>query len=375
MKKIQYIIASITAVIVAILVAGCQPLPHRPALTIALTGTSAEPKAMLGPLEPLATDHAAAALLPGDGKVTVVAPGTTTTVDLTPMRGREVESVQAKAEKLIHESIANLEEALGQAHATGPGLDVIGALDSALAQTSPGGRVVLITSGLSTIAPLDLNAAGDWISKPDAFVEAVNRSDLPEATGKHIVFAGLGYPNPASRQEQAAPAARTALTKIMLGLCAKMNAASCDAISGPISQDPSTASNAVDIVTLNQITTRCVGQASIDTSIAFDPFSSILLSNVDSVLVPIAEGMKRCAAGATINAIGHSALLPGTPADTVLEEARAQAVLNRLVALGAPASTIGTAAAGGQIVDNLPNGVFHEALASRNRTVVLTVGN
>lgn len=375
MKEIQKLLAPVTAVILAMLVAGCQPLPPTPALTIALTGTSAEPKAMLGPLETLATEHAAAALLPGDGKVTVVAPGTTTTVDLTPMRGREVESVQAKAEKLIHESIANLEEALGQAHATDPGLDVIGALDSGLAQTSSGGRVVLITSGLSTIAPLDLNSAGDWISKPDAFVEAVNRSDLPDATGKHIVFGGLGYPNPASRQEQAGPAARTALTKIMLGLCAKMNAASCDTISGPISQDPSNASNTVDIVRLNQITTHCVGQASIDTSIAFDPFSWILLPSVDSVLAPIAEGMKRCPAGATINAIGHSALLPGTPADTVLEKVRAQAVLNRLIALGAPTTTIGTATAGGQIVDNLPNEVFSEALASRNRTVQLTIGN
>lgn len=358
----------------SVALSGCQSLPRAQALTIALTATSTDPAPDLDPLISMVGEHAAASLLPGDGKVTVVTPENSEVVDLTPMRGKDVESVPTKANELIDSNLDTLRTVLGKAATVKDGLDVIATLDRALEQTPDGGHVIFESSGYSTVAPVDLNKAGDWIGNPDAFVQAVKQDDLPNAAGKHITFAGLGYPNPASAQEQAGPAARTALTKIMLGLCTRMHAASCDTITGPIGQDPAISTNNVPLVNLNQITTHCVGQASIDASIAFQPYSDVLLTAADTVLTPIAESLTRCPNGTVIDAIGHSALLLDQPADTGLEHDRAQAVLNRLLTLGAPTTSIGTATAGGQIVNNLPGGVFSEALAKKNRVVTLNIG-
>lgn len=74
---------------------GCQGVPRAEALTIAATATSIDPAPVLGPIAQIATDHASAALLPGDGKVSVVTAEGSENVDLTPMCGSEVESVPA----------------------------------------------------------------------------------------------------------------------------------------------------------------------------------------------------------------------------------------------------------------------------------------
>lgn len=374
MNKTIPTITAILAMTVAMALSGCQNLPRVQALTIALTATSTDPAPDLDPLTPVLSEHAAASLLPGDGNVTVITPDQSEVVDLTPMRGKDVESVPTKANELIATNLDRLRTVLDKAAATKDGLDVIGTLDRALEQTPDGGHVILESSGYSTVDPLDLNKAGDWIGNPDAFVQAVNPDDLPNATGKHITFAGLGYPNPASAQEPAGPAARTALTKIMLGLCTRMHAASCDTINGPIGQDPATSTNNVPVVDLNQITTHCVGQTSIDTTIAFQPHSAVLLTTADQILAPIAESLTRCPTSTVISATGHSALVPDTVPDPDLEHNRAQAVLNRLLTLGAPPNSIGTATAGGQLINNLPGGVYSEALAARNRVVTLNIG-
>lgn len=374
-KMITAIVTAVLAMIGAGVLTGCQSVSRPPALTIAVTATSIDPVPALGPIAQMATDNAAAALLPEDGRVTVVTPDQIQTVDLTPMRGKDVESVQTKANKAIATNLDSLTALLGKTGTAKDGLDVIGVLDRALEQTPAGGHVILESSGFSTVPPVDLNQGGDWMAKPEAFVTAVNPADLPHAEGKHVTFYGLGYPNPASAQEQAGPAARTALTTIMLGLCAKMHAASCDTLPGSPGQTPAVSTNKVTPVSLDQITTHCVGQASIDANIAFTENSYEILPAADKTLAPIAQALARCPAGSKIDAVGHSALLPGeTPgAHTRFEQDRAQAVLNRLTALGAPAETIGTATPGGQILDNLPGGIYDEALAARNRTVTLTM--
>lgn len=370
----RMLIAASLAVVVALPLSGCQGLPQAQALTIAVTATSSDPAATLGPITEIVSGHAAGALLPGDGKVTVVSPDRVEVFDLTPMRGANVESVPVKAKRLIAENMAGLEESLGTVEATAEGLDVIAVLDRALEATAPGGHVILESSGFSTEAPLNLNQAGDWIGNAEGFVTATKGEDLPNAEGKHISFLGLGYPNPASAQEQAGPAARTALSTIMMGLCHKMGAASCDIIAGPAGSAPAVSTNKVPLVILDQISTHCVGQISLDTSLAFEGNSAVILEAADKLLTPIATSLAKCPAGSIINAIGYSAMLPGEALNggATLEYDRALAVLTRLVELGAPANIIGTATSGGQLVDNLPGGRFNEALATKNRTVILS---
>ena len=354
---------------------GCAQSASPPALTVAITATSTEPEPSTIAIKAALTGHAEAALFPGDGKVTLVTPNKTEVLDLTPMRGDQVEASDAKKTKKITANLVHLQKEMAAAASTTDGLDVLGVLDRALVATAPGGTVILLTSGFSSVAPIDLNAGGDWIAHPKEFAGLVNASDLPDASSKRITFLGLGYPAPASAQDTAGPAARKALTTILIDLCTRMNATSCNTIPGPAGDGVPTATNKVTPVNLNQIQTHCVGEVNIDANIFFTLGSAVLLSQADAVLAPIAATLKTCPTGTTIAATGHSSLEPGQHPgdDTLLEQQRAQAVLTRLQELGAPQETIGQAKPGGQIVDNSPNGVYDGNLAAKNRTVSLSV--
>lgn len=59
-------------------------------------------------------DHAAASLLPGDGRVTVVTLDKSEVVDLTPMREKDVESVPTRAGGLIDAHLDTLRTVFGK---------------------------------------------------------------------------------------------------------------------------------------------------------------------------------------------------------------------------------------------------------------------
>lgn len=378
-KNLKLNRAAVAGIVLLPLIAltACGQISSPPALTIAVTATSAEPAPSAAQITNILTDHADASLFPGDGKVTVVTPDRTIVVDLTPMRGDQVEASDAKRTEKIAENVGEFDGDIAKAAAATDGLDVIGTLDRALEATAAGGTVILMTSGYSNVSPIDLNAGGDWIAHPEDFAGLVSATDLPDASEKSIVFLGLGYPDPASAQETAGPAARNALTTIMIDLCKRMNATSCSTLPGPAGTGKPTATNQVSPVSLNQIQTHCVGEVNLDSNIMFALGSPVLLVGADEVLAPIAATLSACPSGTIVDATGHSSLEPGQHPgdDTELELQRAQAVLTRLHELGAPQETIGQAIAGGQILDNCPNGIYDEILAGKNRAVTLTVTN
>ena len=295
---------------------GCAQIASPPALTVATTATSTEPAPSTTTIKAALIGHAEEALFPGDGKVTLVTPNKTEVLDLTPMRGDQVEASEAKKTKEITANLVHLQKEMAAAASTTDGLDVLGVLDRALVATAPGGTVILMTSGFSSVAPIDLNAGGDWIAHPKEFAGLVNASDLPDASGKRITFLGLGYPAPASAQDTAGPAARKALTTILIDLCTRMNARSCNVIPGPAGDGVPTATNKVTPVNLNQIQTHCVGEVNIDSNIFFTLGSAVLLSQADAVLAPIAATLKTCPTGTSIAATGHSSLEPGQRPDS-----------------------------------------------------------
>lgn len=375
MKTIRTVgAATLIALCTATSVSGCS-VDSPPALTLTLTATSNEAAPSTAALIEILTEHAATALISEDGMVTVVTPDTITAVDLTPMRGDAVEAGMGRKDEKIHDNLEHLEQVVSSTGSTAGGLDLLGALDRGLEATPTGGHLFALTSGYSTVDPVDLNAAGHWIAAPEAFVAAVDAKDLPDATGKRVTFLGLGYPAAGSPQATAGPAARAALQTVAVGLCERMNAVSCDVMSGPVSDLPPVSTTPVPIVELNQLRTACVGQIDIDTSIAFAPESAVLQSNIDSELSPIARSLALCPDGTVVHAVGHSAAVPDPSwgGGAGLEERRAQAILDRLRYLGAPVGAIGTASSGGQIIDNMPGGTYREDLAVRNRTVTLTV--
>lgn len=356
---------------------GCSPIAHPPALTVAVTATSAEPAPETASIEHLLIGHADAAYFPKDGTITVVTPTAIDTIDLTPMRGNNVENAETKRAEKITANLADLDDTLRTAASTSDGLDVIGVLDKALTATAHGGTVVLISSGLSTVDPANLTQAGDWARHPDEFVAATDPATLPDAVGRNIIFAGIGSPYPAGGQATPGPGTRKALETILLGLCHKMNAVSCTILTGLAGSEAPASLNVVPVIDFGDIITACVGEITLDANVLFGGDSAYLLPTADAALTPIADGLKQCPTGLTINAAGYTADVdcdndPNDAADLAI--ARAQSVLTRMRTLGAPAATIGTATNGGHLINNCPNGAYDESLAQNNRAVTLTAG-
>ncbi|MFE5410192.1 hypothetical protein [Microbacterium sp. NPDC056569] len=370
------LVAAATAIIaVAALLTGCSSVTRPPALTIAATATSAEFAPQIDAVRDQVIEHAQDALLPGDGIVNVVGPDSIEEIDLTPMRGDDVEYDAVKAAKKLEENLEVLTGAVGDLAATAEGLDSIGLLDRALSLTPANGTVVLITSGLSTVAPLDLTQAGDWISNPGALVDATDLASLPTATGRHLLFVGLGQAYSDSGQPSAGPAARAALTSIYLGICARMDALSCRALPSVAGSSAPLAVNDVPLLEFDPVATACVRTLTVDASFAFGGDSAVLEPAADAILGPIADALAECATTGAIDATGYSADVDcdHDPTDAAgLEFNRAHAVLIRLEQLGAPRGSIGDAAAGGHLIDDCPAGHFVEDLGRSNRVVVLT---
>lgn len=362
----------VVAVFAGLATAGCHAPQSPAALTIAATATSHEPAPSTSRLSGMLGDHARAALYPGDGAVTVLVQGRQpVTVDLTPMRGDQVES--NPTDKLINEAIGKVDPALAAGAGT-DGLDTLKVYDQALQVSPAGSTIAMITSGLSTVAPVDLTQAGDWIDNPDQFVRTIRPADLPDASGRNVIWYGLGYADPAGVQASADPAARQALHTIWAGICKASHAATCTVIDGPAGTQPATATNSVPTVALRTPQTACVGTTDLSADVLFSSDSPALSPKADQVLAPIAHTLASCPAGTRITAYGHTAQVPGHANGRPLSQARAQNVLDRLRALGAPDTVIGQAIGLGDsqpIVDNMPGGVYDDSLAARNRIVQL----
>ncbi|WP_394553789.1 hypothetical protein ACDF64_05055 [Agromyces sp. MMS24-JH15] len=373
------IVAAAGVVLAAGALAGCADVRSPEALTIAVTATSAEPRPSLAAVEDLVADHAAASLLPGDGMVRLVVQGDPEVheVDLTPMRGDDVEADFARIDEKVAENLAVLEDDLAGAAAATDGNDVLGVLDRALEATPEGGRVILMGSGLSTVDPVDLTKAGAWIQDPEAFAATVDAANLPDAAGKHVTFAGLGYAVPAGPQRTAGPASRDALTALWGALCEASGAASCDFVDGQPAASAPAATNVVPIVELDQLETACIGGATIDGNVSFGGDSAELTPAGVAAIAPIAQSLKTCTAGQVVHGVGHAAEVPGSDDGVELSLARCEAVFAELRRAGVPEEVlgdcVGLGSREGQIVDNTPDGVFDEALAKLNRVVELTV--
>lgn len=359
--------------------AGCaKPVPDEAPITIAVTATSHETApALSGPVRDTLTAYATHAQNPGAATVTILVQGKTPTqFDLTPMRGKKVEAIGTKKATKIADRMRALDATLGDLQASSPGLDTLGLYDQALQNTHAGGTVIMQTSGISTTDPVDLTKAGNWMDNPAQFADQIKQANIPDATGRNIIWVGIGYGDPRGEQPTAGPAARAALRTIWSTICQRSHATTCTILDGPAGTTPPGSSNTVPTVSFDQIKTHCIGDTTLSADVAFEPNSAVLRPQADAILQPLAHALKACPAGRTINAIGHTAEVPGGGNGITLSTQRATAVLTRLRQLGAPETVIGTATGYGDtrpLVDNTPDGVYDEALARHNRVVELTI--
>lgn len=84
--------------------------------------------------------------------------------------------------------------AVSAARAKEPEANPLQALTLAAASAGPRGTVVLLDSGVQTVAPLDFKVQGLLDADPDAVVRALSSDGyLPDLNGYTVVLAGIGY--------------------------------------------------------------------------------------------------------------------------------------------------------------------------------------
>ncbi|MBF6276392.1 MULTISPECIES: OmpA family protein [Nocardia] len=358
---------------------GCtsHPTDKAPAaITIVVTTTSAEPRTALpDSLISKLTTMAKQSKRPGDAAVHVLtsATGTVTTKDLTPLRPNgQVQHATADADRQITASLHELANTLANNRADQPGLDLLDLLDRA---SQLPGDIAVISSGITTAAPVDLRVIG-WNIKPDSIIDSIGRQGrIPNLQGRHVTFHGLGIA--AGSQPGLPPFARTVVEQLWAGICQRAGAASCVVAHGAPSALAPVATMPVPVVPVPDAITEggCPVWANLnDSMLHFAPESAVLPANADDALRPIVASAASCDVQ-SIDITGFIADTGSGRDDSDLSGQRARAVADRLVALGLPTRQLGTVTGKGAsepVVPDIVGGVFDELRAQQNRRVELT---
>ena len=371
-------LTGLTTLFGSIGVSGCAPDPRTEANSVVLVSpsTSAEPLPTIPiSLETELVAYAKASKKPGHALVRIVSSVGRPAIerDLTPLRGKEVENGSASDRK-IRQNLDALEADLANLQASAPGLDVVGPLDTA--GQYPGSRIVVLSSGLSTAAPVDIARLG-WNFDRAAVADSVHRQGLLELSGKDVTFYGLGVTGGAV-QPRLPSYARNLLEELWIAVCRNADAASCTIGNGaPVTAAPK-ATLPVPMVPVPAAYTDargCPVWQRLDDAVLFEADSTALAQRADDVLRPVVLSTERCALGAgSVAVVGHIAATLGDPSDSSnLSGRRARAVADRLLRLGLPPKLLGAIEGRGSSEPVLPNlsreGQFIEAAAQHNRRV------
>ncbi|MBP2034247.1 OmpA family protein [Streptomyces avidinii] len=355
----------------------CGTGPAPTALTIAVTASMAEPAPWAPALNDLAVRHALRAVEPGDGAISVVVStdAQVTEVDLTPLRGpREVEQDPATAREKVLAEAAHLRSALAASRPAAEGLDLLGTYRRALRTTPSGGTVVVVSSGVQTVDPLDVRTLG-WDFDPGAVVGHLKgRGLVPDAHGRHVEFIGLGVAY-GTQPELPLPAAQR-ITALWHAVCGASGAASCTVRDDDVPRLPPVSERPVPVVAVAVPRTSCAGTFVVPASVTFAADDARLGAGAERYLVPIADSLRRCPAGGVVRITGHTARVGTAVSGLDLSVRRARAVRDRLIRLGVAPGLLGPAEGAGSgrpLVENMPGGVFSEPLARLNRRVEVTV--
>jgi outer membrane protein OmpA-like peptidoglycan-associated protein len=276
--------------------------------------------------------------------------------------------------------LSGLGKAISQVRAQSPEADVLGALGLAGRSVQGGrpGTVVLVDSGLSTVAPLDFRQEGLLDAPAQDTVEFLrSHQALPALNGATVVLAGLG--DTAAPQTPLDTAQRSELVNLWRGIAAASGAGCVAVVDEPRSGDAPTDVPPVSAVTVPPPPTITPGKATTlpdDGSVGFQPDTAEFRDRAaaSGVLTPFADFLKQ---GPTrrIALTGTSARAGTLAGQVALSTQRAEAVKALLVELGASPDQIATKGVGSQfpgyVNDVGPDGKQLPGPASTNRTVIV----
>ncbi len=199
-------IGLVAASVVLAGVSGCAGAPSALPVTVVLaaSATANEPEPVLAAPDVTLLSRAAAGSTDAVAFVVSTATGEPTRVPLTPRRADGQVEYGPRRQQLIRQSVSMVQRVLGTQAATGP-FDLLSTLAAAVRVARPPGTLIVLSSGLSTAGPFQLQEAG-WDANPAGIAAQLKRQgELPDLDGWTVIFSGLGVTS--GRAAAAAPAA------------------------------------------------------------------------------------------------------------------------------------------------------------------------
>jgi outer membrane protein OmpA-like peptidoglycan-associated protein len=261
-------------------------------------------------------------------------------------------------------------------HAAAAQADVLTALSLAAAATPTGGNIIVIDSGLQTVAPLEYQVPGMLMSPPRDVVEFLHaRNMIPVLSGRHVLLAGFGYaavPQPSLDQsERENVAAQWKAIVVAGGGCATVDTSPNTGAELPGLPGVTTVALPTP-PTFRNCGTTVLGDAG---SVGFkdglpsfrDPVGA--RSTLNRLAAALRQGTEQ------ITLIGSTSTEGGDAFNNTLSSKRATAVKAVLVLLGVPGGRIKVVGDGahypGRVPDIGPDGQLLLAQAEQDREVIV----
>lgn len=243
----------------------------------------------------------------------------------------------------VHQEVSRLP-------ATAPQADPLTAVSRAAAAAGSGGTVVLIDSGLQTVAPLDFTRADLLDADPGTLIAQLKAAgELPDLSGRTVILDGIGYTAPP--QVPLDEDQRDHLTELWLQIARAAGAASVQIIPAP-NTNPSGPGlppvSTVNVPAPANVHLGCSQQSVLpdDGAVGFLPNSTTFRdeSAARAVLTRIADWLR--ANPDTSARLTGSIAHYGADDGTGLSLGRAQRIRSALVELGAAPGQVTAAGAG-----------------------------
>ncbi|MDS0134006.1 hypothetical protein H5970_21155 [Amycolatopsis sp. CM201R] len=218
---------------------------------------------------------------------------------LTPRRADGSLEHGLQRPSLIDRNVQAVADAVAATVAARSGLDLLGGIDAAVRGIAPG-RLIVVSSGLSTAGAFDLRQVG-WDADPATVArQLAAKNALPHLENWHVLFTGLG--SVAGAQAPLPGPAHDKLLQYWQVICTQARAAGCEFDDKRVTTEPSRATVATPVVPVPGVTS-VVGPAGRVSTTVSD--SALGFSGDSAVLSPGALDLLRALAG-SITAAGRS---------------------------------------------------------------------
>ncbi|MGW3964701.1 OmpA family protein [Amycolatopsis sp. NPDC005003] len=256
---------------------------------------------------------------------------------LTPRRADGSLEHGLQRPSLIDRNVQATVDAIAATAATQAGLDLLAGIDAATRGITPG-RLIVVSSGLSTAGAFDLRQVG-WDAEPEEVAnQLAAKKALPHLEHWHVLFTGLG--SVAGAQPPLPGPTHDKLLQYWQAICARAQAAGCDFDDKRVAAEPSHATVATPVVPVPGVTSVVgpAGQVSTtvsDSALGFSGDSAVLSPGAQELLRTLAGSITARLAGrpgAVVTIRGYAADPPGSTAAgrQQLADERARAVADAL---------------------------------------------